>query len=215
MALVGNLKDLKLPNLVQLNCMEKNVARLTIDTRQGQGRIYFDNGQIVHAELGDLKGEKAVFELLTLKEGLFRVENDVKANEKTVFNNWSNLLLDSLRAIDEEKHTDAGQLGDLLDSMLAVKGVMDVEVLNEAGEILTSSIAKDKREGYSYLMVFSYKEGQLLAESLGQGAMHFINIKTPKSKIACYKVKDKYIVIEYDPKLQIENLVPELNKIAQ
>jgi len=215
MALVGNLKDLKLPNLIQLNCLEKNCARLTIQTRQGKGLIYFDNGQIVHAELGKTIGEKAVFEMLSLKEGIFRVENDIKAAEKTVFNNWSNLLLDSLRAIDEEKHTDAGQLGDLLDTMLAIKGVMEVEVLNEQGEILKSSINSKERQGYSYLMVFSYKEGQMLAQSLGQGKIHFINIKTPKSKIVCYKNKDKYMVIEYDPKLQIENLVPELRKFVQ
>ena len=215
MALVGNLQDLKLPNLIQLNCLEKNCARLTIQTRQGKGLIYFDNGQIVHAELGSLKGEKAVFELLTLKEGMFRVENDIKATEKTVFNNWSNLLLDSLRAIDEEKHTDAGQLGDLVDTMLAIKGVMEVEVLNEQGDILKSSINSKEREGYSFLMVFSHKEGQMLAQSLGQGSIHFINIKTPKSKIVCYKIKDKYVVIEYDPKIQIENLVPELNKYVQ
>ena len=50
MALVGNLNDLKLPSLIQLNCMEKNTAKLTIENNGRFSFIYFDKGQIVHAE---------------------------------------------------------------------------------------------------------------------------------------------------------------------
>ena len=44
MALVGNLKDLKLPNLVQINCMEKNTAKLTLEHAGKYGFIYFQDG---------------------------------------------------------------------------------------------------------------------------------------------------------------------------
>ena len=50
MALVGNLKDLKLANLIQLNCMERNTAKLTIDYAGKYGTIYFQGGQVAHAE---------------------------------------------------------------------------------------------------------------------------------------------------------------------
>ena len=46
MALVGNLKDLKLPSLIQLNCMERNTAKLTIETDGQYGFLYFEKGQI-------------------------------------------------------------------------------------------------------------------------------------------------------------------------
>ena len=42
MALVGNLKDIKLANLVQLNCMEHNTAKLTIEHNGKYGFIYFE-----------------------------------------------------------------------------------------------------------------------------------------------------------------------------
>lgn len=59
MALVGNLKDIKLPTLVQINCMERNTAKLTIEHMGRFGFIYFHEGQVVHAEYDPLIGEEA------------------------------------------------------------------------------------------------------------------------------------------------------------
>ena len=213
MALVGNLKDLKLPNLIQLNCMEKNKAKLSIESRNLKGEIYFDNGQILHAKANNEEGEKAVFALLQLKEGLFRVENGIDAEEQTVFNNWSNLLLDSLRVIDEEKDTEKGQIEDKLKTLLAMKGISDAEILDKKGRIIASSVPVSKREGYSYLLSFSYKEADFLAETLGMGALKYINLKTPKSKVAAKSDGTHYYVIEYESKLQVENISAEFEKI--
>ncbi len=72
MALVGNLKDIKLPTLVQINCMEKNSAKLTIEHMGRFGFIYFHDGQVVHAEYDPLIGEEAFFKLLELYSGNFK-----------------------------------------------------------------------------------------------------------------------------------------------
>ena len=71
MALVGNLKDLKLANIVQLNCMEKNNAMFTVEHHKVAGVIYFSDGNIVHATYGSIEGEQAIYKILQIKEGPF------------------------------------------------------------------------------------------------------------------------------------------------
>ena len=47
MALVGDLKDLNIATIIQLNCVERNTAELMISARRGAARVYFDKGEIV------------------------------------------------------------------------------------------------------------------------------------------------------------------------
>jgi len=100
MALVGNLKDLKLPSLIQLNCMERNTAKLTIEAEGKYGFLYFEKGQVVHAEYDPDIGEKAVFRLLSLYSGRFKVESGIRAPVKSINTSWNNLLLDGLNQMD-------------------------------------------------------------------------------------------------------------------
>ena len=212
MALVGNLKDLKLPNLIQLNCMERNVAQLTIEARGNSGEIYFENGQIVHAMYGDLEGEKAIYELLLFKEGMFRIENNVRSDKQSIFTSWSNLLLESMRVIDEGKGTEEGQLEDVKQSILAVKGVIECEILDDSGEIVSSSVSEENRLGYSYLVVFSFKEAEMEKEMFGDERLNFLSMKLPQSKILSFKYGTYYVIVEYEQKYQIENIVPNIVK---
>ena len=99
MALVGNLRDLKLPNLIQLNCMERNTAKLTIEHAGKYGIVYFHDGQIVHAEYDPDIGEKALYRLLVLSEGNFKVENGVRPPLITINTHWNNLLLEGLHQL--------------------------------------------------------------------------------------------------------------------
>ena len=214
MALVGNLKDLKLPNIIQLNCMERNVARMTIEARDLVGEIFFQDGQMIHAIYNGKSGEGAVHELLLLKEGLFRIENGIKPTEHTIQNSWSNLLLEGLRVIDEGKETVEGQLQDMKQSILAVKGVMECEILNEKAEIVASSVSNEKRIGYSYLVVFSYKEARYFAERIDE-SLNFFNMKLPSTKIICFKYGTFFIVVEYEQKYQAENIIPNVLKFKK
>jgi hypothetical protein len=103
MALVGNLRDLKLPNLIQLNCMERNSAKLTIEHAGKYGMIYFHEGQVVHAEFDPDIGEKALFRLLGLPEGKFKVENGVRAPMSTDFQDDKEFALQALSFYEAEK----------------------------------------------------------------------------------------------------------------
>ncbi len=97
----GNLRTLSLPSIVQINCTERNQARLRI-RRQGQeGNVFFADGNVVHATLGSQIGEEAIYELLTWEDGDFELEMGASSPEKSITVGWSGLLLEGLRRIDE------------------------------------------------------------------------------------------------------------------
>jgi predicted regulator of Ras-like GTPase activity (Roadblock/LC7/MglB family) len=101
MPVEGSLKELSLPNIIQLNCAEMNTARLSLRHGTREGIICFAEGAIVHAEVDDLVGEEAVYELLSWPDGSFVVETGVLAPERTISASWNELLLEGIRRIDE------------------------------------------------------------------------------------------------------------------
>lgn len=101
MTIKGNLKDMNLPSIVTLNCNEGNQACLRINNKGREAAIFFDDGQVVHAALDSEEGEEVVYELLTWDKGTFEMEQNVSPPKRTITTNWSVLLLDGMRRIDE------------------------------------------------------------------------------------------------------------------
>lgn len=97
----GNLRTLSLPSIVQINCAEQNQACLRLKHRGQEARIFFADGNVVHAVSDSQVGEEVVYELLTWKDGEFELEMDVPSPERTITVGWSGLLLEGMRRIDE------------------------------------------------------------------------------------------------------------------
>ena len=173
MALVGNLKDLKLPNLIQLNCMEKNTAKLTIEHAGKFGIIYFQAGQIVHGEYDPDIGEKAIHRLLALTEGKFKVESGVRPPAVTIETNWSNLLLDGLHQIDTRQSAEDGKNRELLEMLMNVKGVVRTAVISKGGEIVTGNFAAPEEFALS---AFTILEIGLLIDAVNMDYPDFVNM---------------------------------------
>jgi len=99
--LEGNLQMMSLASIIQINCEERNQALLTLNHLGEGGTIFFKNGEMVHAETGDLVGDEAIYSLLSWEEGTFKVKMGVEPSLKTIDKNWSGLLLEGMRRIDE------------------------------------------------------------------------------------------------------------------
>lgn len=68
--------------------------------------MFFADGNVVHAELGSLVGEEAVYELLSWEDGPFELKMDISTSERTIDVGWSGLLLEGMRRIDEHAVKD-------------------------------------------------------------------------------------------------------------
>jgi hypothetical protein len=100
-ALKGKLTEMGLSDIVQVACKGKNRACLIVQSQGQEGSLFFENGQIVHAILDSQEGEDVIYELLTWDEGTFEIEQNVSPPKRTITTNWSGLLLEGMRRIDE------------------------------------------------------------------------------------------------------------------
>ncbi len=88
----GYIESTGIRELVEYNCARLRNSSLLITRNQEQGTIYFKNGDIIHAECGELSGERAFFNILNWNTGTFKIKpSDFKIN-RTIVRDWKSLL---------------------------------------------------------------------------------------------------------------------------
>jgi DNA-binding response OmpR family regulator len=97
----GSISGLQLPDLIQMNCLSQISTALYVKKESREGVIYFEDGQIPHAQVGALEGEEALFTILSWQSGSFRFVGGEKAPKRTVSSNWEYLLIEGMRKADE------------------------------------------------------------------------------------------------------------------
>ena len=102
MAFQGSLKELPLPDIIQLVSVSGKTGVFSLK-REGDatGEIFLRGGHIVHAELGDLQGEEAVYELAIWPEGDFVFTPGRETEVTSIQKSNTNLLMEAARRIDE------------------------------------------------------------------------------------------------------------------
>jgi tetratricopeptide (TPR) repeat protein len=102
--LAGDLSSITIFDVVQVLENARLTGALAIKGEARTGRVLFNEGRIVGAEAGQAQGEEAFRKLVEVTSGFF--EFDKAAQEFPVTINAAsntNLILDSLRQLDEEK----------------------------------------------------------------------------------------------------------------
>ena len=99
MATQGNLAEMSLANLIQVNCQEVRSARLTLTRLNQIGEVYFSDGQVVHAALDGQIGETALYELLAWSDGTFTLDREAHTSKQTIARPWGELLLEGMKQL--------------------------------------------------------------------------------------------------------------------
>ncbi|MEW6719665.1 MAG: response regulator [Thermodesulfobacteriota bacterium] len=100
---VGDLKNLGIPDIVQTLHLGLKTACVSVKGPAGEGRIYFENGRIRHAERGPVSGEAAFYEMLRWQEGPFTIAHGQSTKLRTIEMDEMQLMMEGLRRLDEEK----------------------------------------------------------------------------------------------------------------
>ena len=101
MAFQGSLKELPLPDIIQLVSVSGKTGVFTLRNGSESGEIFLRKGQIVHAEVADLAGEEAVYELAIWREGDFVFTPGRETETATIQKSNTSLLMEAARRIDE------------------------------------------------------------------------------------------------------------------
>lgn len=101
----GTLQDMAVADLIQHNCQDRKTARLTIEHNNQQATLFFNEGAVQHAALGDVQGEEVIYQILDWQEGQFTLEMGIEPPAATITRSWSGLLLEGARRLDEKNHS--------------------------------------------------------------------------------------------------------------
>lgn len=101
MAFQGSLKELPLPDIVQLVSVSGKTGKFTLTRDNERGAIFLKNGQMVHAAVGDLIGEEAIYTLAIWNSGDFQFTPGDEPDRQTITKSNTNLLMEAARRLDE------------------------------------------------------------------------------------------------------------------
>jgi len=96
-AFPGTARGVGLPDLIQMECLARNSSVLELYREQSLGRIYIEDGQIIHAVCGEMSGEHAFQKLLTLIGITFELRDFELPPERTLNRTWEYLLSEAAR----------------------------------------------------------------------------------------------------------------------
>lgn len=108
-------------DLVQMYCQTR--ARAAIEVRSGLqiGYLFFDQGRLIHAELGTLTGEPAVARILSFAAGAFQPSLRAWPAHETITCSIESLLLRAAQAMDENRRRNPATANDVTPSNPSVK----------------------------------------------------------------------------------------------
>ncbi|HEY6046335.1 MAG TPA: DUF4388 domain-containing protein [Pyrinomonadaceae bacterium] len=101
MALIGELSDLSLGELIEFFCNQRKTGRLEVVYPVGPGHFYLKSGAVVHAEFGELRGIEAIYFALTQANASFTFSTAFEPPEQTINQPWTSVVLEGLRRMDQ------------------------------------------------------------------------------------------------------------------
>ncbi len=104
----GNSIEVELFDYVQMVALTGRDKLVEVTTPRGLGRIWFEHGDIVHAEFHQFRGELAFYKMLAAGRGLFREALPTAPPKRTVLRSSTHLLMEAARQTDEGTLGQAG-----------------------------------------------------------------------------------------------------------
>ena len=117
--LSGSLEDMGVVDLLQTFEVSRKSGIARINDGRRETRVFFRDGKVVDAELGQLRGEEAVYRALIWIKGTFEVEFCPVSNEDIIPTSTQGLLMEGMRRVDE--------WGRLLEQLPSLKTIFEVD----------------------------------------------------------------------------------------
>ncbi len=226
--LEGNLKMMSLASIVQINCEERNQAQLILNYQGRVGTIYFKAGEMIHAEVGDLSGEEAVFSMLSWEDGAFQVRMGVEPSLQTIEKPWSGILLEGMRRIDE---TTAGWSPDwdeedeqelpviqddfasrIIKSLISLRDVQGALICGLEGNLLADEMGGDLEQAQA-LGLFIKDKGERIGGFLDAGGLERIVLSGKEERMYLQLHGDHLLLLKLTPRASAETVYESVEMI--
>lgn len=192
--MIGTLEEMSAVDLVQVACVERQTARLALGSGDARGEVWFEDGHVVHAQLGRLHGKPALFEMLGWERGAFDLSVGIRTPLRTIDQSHSLLLLEAAEHIDRsrlagpdvgratgERHGLDGRAApreaNALASLAALADVEGVVLLDAGGRLLAGQGVRAP-EQVAALALLVATTGDATGKDLGIGTLRNALVET-------------------------------------
>jgi DNA-binding response OmpR family regulator len=97
----GLLADMAIVDLLQTIEISRKSGTIELDTDLGVATVWFRDGRVIDAKMGELEAATAVYRLLGINEGTFEVEFQNISRLPVIEESTQSLLMEGMRRVDE------------------------------------------------------------------------------------------------------------------
>lgn len=202
----GMLRQVGLPDVLQMECLNRKSTLLEVTASSDAGRIYIEDGSIIHAETHTQSGEPALFQLLALSGGEFQLKPFMPPPRHTIDGHWESLLMESARLCDEASATThlakpapAAPEPEPPPEVSVARKVEEIVLCSATGELLYEWQPKNVDRRIQLLdlisnIALSFAKTPLLARG------ERLEVEAPESRVVLLIQPDRRIFIQSVPK---------------
>ena len=210
----GVIQGATLPDLIQMECLAMTTRAVRVYQGELSGRIFFSGGQIVHAEVGKLQAEEALFVMLCWHTGGFTIEEGVRCMDDTISRDWQGLLMEAAHRADESQTPSFYSmkptipLHDPVDDVFNDSEVTSGVKFNSEGTLLKSK--GDNGEELQATFAYLTQLLQLIGGSLGAEDLREIHFTCEKERVLCVLKEGETTGLVATPKANFPVIVKKL-----
>lgn len=201
----GEISGFSLADVLQLNIQNRFSGCISVESEEGEGRIFLRDAEVVHAEANGYVGEEAFCQIFAWPEGRFSLQSNVTSTRATIQKDWRHLMLDAHRVIDERRAgkgvpapppaAGAPIAGfKVLAELKRIPGVMDAVVERTDG----TRVEHDRYEAEvlsGHAQYLSMVAGQLGA-ALGAGELTGLALQATQHHVVMLRGRNRVLVAE-------------------
>jgi len=208
----GEVAGLGLSDLIQINALNRFSGCYRIGNEGSVGLIFFRDGEVVHAELGDCTGEEAFRAILAWPAGHFSVETNLVTACRTIHKSCEHLLLDAHRNLDERRaQTPApaapapaaprGAGVNAARTVRALPRVIEAVVLTKDGKRVSDDgyVAEVLAGQATYLAMVGGEVGELLQA----GDLRFASVEGTRQHLLLFSTRTHYLGVFARPEAEV------------
>ena len=104
----GRLEEMSVTELMQSLEMGQKTCRLKVRRNGDEAELYFNGGQVKHAQSGGTEGDTVAYQVIGWLDGEFEIEFGITSDRETTTQSTTGLLMEAMRLMDEANESVQG-----------------------------------------------------------------------------------------------------------
>ena len=203
----GEVRRVGLQDVLQMECLGQKSSIVEVQTADVVGEIFINNGALIRAQFKTAAGTQALYHMLSLKGGSFRIKPFCAPSEVSISNSWESLLMEAAQMRDETSMIVQSQSGTrttvrkapspakLPENTVFARHIQEMLVCGPEGQVVHQSDCTDV-EGRLRFLEFVRSQANRLSEALPLGRLNWVEMQMPFTRAVAQFPADAAVFVE-------------------